>query len=752
MQLLLEVLTDEIPAGDQLDARLSLANIAKKLFTEIGIAFGGVDVFATPRRLVLLCSNVSSLAILPSKISRGPAKTAPQKALDGFLAANKITLSQTYEQDGYIYYKCPEQSIDAKKALEAILPKALEELSLSWLKSMPFNQSKKLWIRPVRSILCLFGTPECSDILAFSFAGIEASNKTSGNRFYAPEVFEVKNFDDYKQKLQNAFVTLSHEARIANIKEQIAKIEAIYGIKYDGDEALIAENAMLCEWVRLLPLQLGDIKALNVPDELIVETVKKNQRYLIFKNQDGTISGTCCIVSNNPFDKEMTNSNITSGNLKVLNARLKDAKFFVEQDLTINLKDRAEDLKKIQFIQGYGSVFDRTQRMLLLAKHFNALANLDIDEAKLERLFAMLKSDLTTQSVKEFDCLQGIIGAFIAGLQGEDAGMQEAIKTQYNQAVLQHNNLAMLAKLCDNLDKIYCYFASGSLPTSSKDPFALKRAANVVVAILLEAKLGLSLQDLILACKSIFKDVPLVMPEDFDANLYQFFYERFAFYFKQSGALPEVQTPLLRLCLCGTGASLVFWRDFIDKIYAGQVVLPQQQQIVPAIKRGLSLLKSKGHEAVLAHGAIYKDAISHFADSAKLNNAFAGHVPAALLFDALLGFLNASALCDIRLSYAKFAVKKDAIKKDDFAYLVPNSSGFGLLGVKQEFASVLLPAELSLRTFFAKNEWQQHFATLATSLNLFLDEVHIDTLESQELKDSCIQLLHFTCIPFVVLV
>ncbi len=591
MQFFIEILTDEIPAFDQLKIKqISLAAIPQFSSNK------GYDIFITPRRLVF-CNTFPKSILLDGKILRGPAVTASQKAMDGFLESNKITKEQTYEENGYYYYAKPAKEVLTKDMLvEYIVPDILENISKSWSKAMPFNDSQKQWIRPIRSFLCIFN----GEVVDFKFAGIKSGNTTSGNRFYAPDSFSVSSFEEYKAKLQQNYVILDDKDRCSLIKEQIDDICKAYNLDYDGDEKLIIENSMLCEYPKLLPLQIkpevlnaktnkGLVKIL---DDLIVETIKTNQRYLMFKNKDGSLSDLCALVSNNPFtDVEKTRNNIVNGNLKVLNARLTDAKFFIEQDFQRSLISRYQDLKSLQFISRLGSVYDRLERIKLIALKINDVSCLNFNKEDIETCIGLLKSDLTTQSVKEFDSLQGKIGAFIAKHEGYSQDIIEAIANQYNNNI-KLSKFSLLIKLCENLEKIYAHFLAGNIPTSSKDPFALKRAADIVVSIMLDQGyhgnknqegFDISVERAVSICGKAFGDLNNIVQDKINVEdqIYEFFYQRFSAFFEDRAVR---ETSLKTKSIYYTGKTLLrlmwLYTQFSGKVHI--------------FERGLSLLKSQG--------------------------------------------------------------------------------------------------------------------------------------------------------------
>ncbi len=740
MQFFIEILTDEIPAFDQLKIKeISLADYSQFSNNQ------GYDIFITPRRVVFYNTFPTSI-LLDGKIVRGPAITAPQKAMDGFLESNKITKEQTYEENGYYYYTKPAKEVLTKDMLiEYIIPDILDSISKSWSKAMPFNESQKQWIRPIRSFLCIFN----GEVVNFEFAGIKSGNATSGNRFYAPEEFSVTSLEEYKTKLKQAYVILDDKERCNIIKDQIDEICKVYNVEYDGDQKLIVENSMLCEWPQLLPLQIEPevLKAktnkgsVTILDDLIIETIKTNQRYLMFKNKDGSLSNTCAIVSNNPFtDDGRTKNNIINGNVKVLNARLTDARFFIEQDFEIPLASRYEDLKSLHFIANLGSVYDRLERIKVITLQINNKSRLDINEGQIKTCISLLKSDLTTQSVKEFDSLQGKIGAFIAKHEGYNQDIIEAISNQYNNNITL-SKFSLLIKLSENLEKIYAHFVAGNIPTSSKDPFALKRAADLVVSIILDQGyvhnknqegFNVSLQDAVLMCDRAFGDLNNISQDknNLHNQIYEFFYQRFASFL----AGQEVRdTNLKTKSLYYTGKNL------LSLIWFGSYFVGNKKLHI--FERGLNLLKSQGVD-------FYK--IVDYKELKNTNNCPYTSVVIKGIKDHKLQIALVESLCikggnvvlrSSELDDVKFIhqeVKDEVCKIGNATQYCYDDNG----NVNTEF----LPDFLKEHIYIDKD-----IKELPKSLEEFFDNVQLNAL-SDGLKKEKIDIILAACQPFMVFI
>ena len=532
MDFLIEIRTEEIPAFDQ----IKISKVFQDLFYDsLTKYFDDNDrkiqtkLFLTPNRLSLIISGLTLNVNIKDETFRGPSLKSNSNALDGFLKMHNIQKNDVTINNDYYYYIKKGYEINTKNLLSTISLDILNKISTKWDKTMRINNTNTLWIRPIKQILAIFN----SDVVDFEFAGIKSSNLTKGHSvcdfIYSDsslkrivkkiqsffKIKELKNNSSqivikdaklYQEILRKNFVITCLDERIKIIKEQIKEIESQYNIVYDGDEDLIIENAMLCEYPSLLASDINLDIIKNVPHKLINLTIKKNQRYLLFKNKenitksndvdllfDENLSQTFAIVTNNPFAKQSLDikNNIINGNLKVLNARLSDAKFFIESDIKTGLDEMSKKLQSIQFVHGLGSVKVRVFRIKNVCNNIvnkiKVFNQLTIDDSN--KAIDLMKADLTSITVSEFTELQGYVAGYILkhSVDKEDVlqnfNIIQALRNQYTTSVSK-NDVENLIKLSENLEKLIGFFAIGQIPTSSKDPFALKRSANIVFDIL----------------------------------------------------------------------------------------------------------------------------------------------------------------------------------------------------------------------------------------------------------------------------
>ena len=388
-----------------------------------------------------------------------------------------------------------QETIDV---LAEVLPSIVKRFP--WPKSMRWGaasiRSESLrWVRPLHSILATFG-PETEDpeIVPFSVDGIKAGNVTFGHRFMAPQAIKVRRFDDYAPALEKAKVVLDPARRRDIILHDVRDLALAHGLELIEDEALLHEVAGLVEWPVAL---IGEFDSafLDIPPEVIRATIRANQKCFVLNDSaTGRLANKFALVAN--IDASDGGAAIAAGNARVVRARLSDAKFFWETDLKIKLEDRLAKLGSVVFHEKLGSQRSRIQRLVQLAE--DIAPKIGADPKLAGRAALLAKADLTSEMVGEFPELQGLMGRYYALAQGEPPEVAEAIADHYkpqgpNDRVPKAP-VAIAVALADKIDTLVGFWAIGEKPTGSKDPYALRRAALGVIALILENKLRLPLR------------------------------------------------------------------------------------------------------------------------------------------------------------------------------------------------------------------------------------------------------------------
>lgn len=493
-QLLLELFQEEIPARMQKQAADDLKRLMVKALGERGLAASDVTAHVTPRRLTLVIEDLPAASAAVSEELKGPRTSAPPAALDGFLKKTGLTKDQLQVQTdpkGDFYIAKIEK--DGRPAPALIAEAVVETVrAFPWPKSMKWEDSGLQWVRPLRSILCLFD----GAVVPVEIAGLTASNITRGHRQMANEPFEVTDFADYEMKLRERRVVLDRAERMRIIDEQAEVAAANAQLVFRDDEELLEEVAGLVEYPVVLTGSF-DPAFLEVPQEVLIGTMRKNQKYFALTDANGKLAEKFLIVSN--LEARDGGNAIIAGNERVLRARLSDAKFFWDNDKAITLEARLPKLDHIVFHAKLGTQSDRVKRIERLAGEIAEKIGANVEHAKLAA--RLCKADLVSGTVGEFPEVQGIIGGYLARHEGLGEDVADAIANHYRPQgptdSVPTNKVAIAVALADKLDTLVGFFAIDEKPTGSKDPFALRRAALGVVRTASENKLRLPLVDVV---------------------------------------------------------------------------------------------------------------------------------------------------------------------------------------------------------------------------------------------------------------
>ncbi len=496
--LLLEFLSEEIPARMQARAAEDLKKMVTDRLVEAGLVYEGAKAFATPRRLALSVHGVPVRQPDIKEEKKGPRVGAPEGAIAGFLkAAGLKSISEAKVQPdkkGDFYVATIEKA--GKPALD-VLAEMIPEVvrSFPWPKSMRWGSGRLTWVRPLHSILATFG-PETEepDVVEFSVDGIAADDETRGHRFMAPGAIKVRRFDDYLAKLQAAKVVLDPARRAEIILADAKNLAFAQGFELIEDAGLLAEVAGLVEWPVTL-MGSFDAAFLAIPEEVIRATIRNNQKCFVLRDaQTAKLANKFILVANE--EASDGGKAIVAGNERVIRARLSDAKFFYETDLKTRLEDRLPKFEHIVFHEKLGTQGERIMRIMALAKELAPLVK--ADPKKAARAAQLCKCDLLTDVVGEFPELQGLMGRYYAEAQGEDEAVAHACEDHYKPKgpddLVPADPVSIAVALADKIDTLVGFWAIDEKPTGSKDPYALRRAALGVIRIVIDNAIRLPLK------------------------------------------------------------------------------------------------------------------------------------------------------------------------------------------------------------------------------------------------------------------
>ncbi|WP_295556332.1 glycine--tRNA ligase subunit beta [uncultured Hyphomicrobium sp.] len=496
-ELLLELFSEEIPSRMQARAAEDLRRLMTEGLNAAGLAVGEAHSFATPRRLALAVEDVPAHSPAISEERKGPRVGAPEQAVAGFLkAAGLASLGEAQivkdEKKGdYYVAKIEKPGRAAADIVAEVVAGVLAKFP--WPKSMRWGSGSLQWIRPLKSIICLID----GKVVPLEVAGLAAGRATRGHRFHGNDVFEVKSFEDYADKLAGHAVMLNAAERADEIREQAEALAKKAKLELISDEALLAENAGLAEWPVVLMGEF-DKSFLDVPPECLITSMKTHQKCFSVRDpKTKKLSNHFILVSN--LTATDGGAQIVAGNEKVIRARLSDAKFFWDQDLKRPLDEMAIALEGITFHEKLGTQKERVERIKELA--FQIAGAVDADPQDARRAAELCKADLVSDMVGEFPELQGLMGRYYAERAGAKPEIARAIELHYKPKgptdvvpkEEEGDAVAIAVALADKLDTLVGFWAIDEKPTGSGDPYQLRRAALGVIRIVIENDLRVPL-------------------------------------------------------------------------------------------------------------------------------------------------------------------------------------------------------------------------------------------------------------------
>ena len=500
-ELFLEIGTEEIPAGFLPKAMADMTSLITKELESARIPFDTIKTLATPRRLALVVTGVAAEQPDAELTALGPAKNIafgpdgkPTRAAEGFARGQGVDVASlqvvTTEKGEYVAALKKETGRPTAELLPAILPRLIG--AIPFKKSMRWGDNEIRFARPIHWIVALFD----GIVVPFSFGPVRSGAASRGHRFMADLTFPVRDFSHYLEECERHFVIPDPQRRREIIKREVEQVAAAAGGRLLPDEGLLDEVTYLVEYPSVVRGAFATA-FLDVPKEVLITSMRSHQRYFSIVDSDGRLMPGFITV-NNTLTEDPTV--VVKGNERVLRARLSDARFFFEEDKKVPLAQRVEALKAVVYQQKLGTSFEKMERFRAIAE---GLADRLVPAAKekVSRAAWLCKADLVTGMVGEFPEVQGIMGREYALLQGEDPEVARAIAEHYlpTQAggTLPASDIGAIVSMADKIDSICGCFGVGLVPTGAADPYALRRAALGIIAIILNRGYRLSLSALI---------------------------------------------------------------------------------------------------------------------------------------------------------------------------------------------------------------------------------------------------------------
>jgi len=584
--LFLELFSEEIPSNLQKNARNNLLQNFKDFFEQEKIIHKSEGkVFSTPNRLIILFDRIDTEIHRKSEYIRGPNINAPEKALDGFIKSNKIEKKNIFEKQTekgkFYFFKKPAKKIQTIDLLNKNIPDLLRKIY--WKKSMKWGDFDLYWGRPLKSILAIFGNIK----LNFKFHHLHSSNSTFLDKEFEEKTKVFSSYKLYESYFKKSGIIIDHNKRKKFIEKKLSKISKNKSLEIKINDKLLDEVTNIVESPKILNCKF-DQKFLKIPKEILIITMQHHQKYFPTFDKKNNLTNNFLVVANTKDLKGF----IKLGNERVVEARLNDAQFFWQKNKSKSLVKQVSKLKKINYFKGLGTYFDKIQRMRKLSSLISD--ELLISKEKIEIASSICKVDLLSDLVGEFPELQGVMGGYFATAQGFDKDICLAISEHYLPTSLENRipkkSYSIALSLTDKLDTLVGFFGIELKPSSSKDPYALRRSAIGLIRLLLENKKEFKIRDLINYSTLLYHEQKF----EFDTkaiqkDLIEFLNDRLKNYMKEKG----IRQDIIEAAISSYNI------DQILKIYNKAVVLNKfiskeiGKDIISSYKRASNILSNE---------------------------------------------------------------------------------------------------------------------------------------------------------------
>ncbi len=584
-EFFLELFSEEVPANLQKNAREIILQNFKIFFEKENINYSNCSSFSTPNRLLILFEKVEKEILRKTEEIRGPNVNAPEKALEGFLKSNNIEKKEIFtketEKGEFYFFKKLGKKIETHQLLEKNISEILTKTT--WKKSMKWGEFTLNWARPLKSILAVFG----NKTLQFNYHQLRSSNFTYLDKELEEKIKIFKDFKSYQDYFKSKNIIINQDLRKKFINNELEKIAKRKNLNIKVDNKLLEEVTNLVDNPYILACQFNP-KFLNMPEEILITTMKFHQKYFHTFDDKGNITNNFLVVANNKDIKGY----IKIGNERVVEARLNDAQFFWKKNSSQNLVKKISELKKINYFKGLGSYFHKAQRMRKLGGLISD--ELLISKEKVELSSSICKVDLISDLVGEFPELQGIMGGYFAETQGFDKDICLALREHYLPIGIDGNlpkkPFSIALALSDKLDTLVGFFGIDNKPTSSKDPYALRRLALGLIRIIIENNKEFKIKDLINYSTTLYQQQSFKFSnKSLNIELVNFLMDRLKYYMKEKG----IRSDIIESSLSS------FNIDQINKIYKKSLTLNKiinkeiGSNIISSYKRASNILEQE---------------------------------------------------------------------------------------------------------------------------------------------------------------
>ncbi|MDX1993232.1 MAG: glycine--tRNA ligase subunit beta [bacterium] len=545
---LLEIGVEELPSGDVDSALAQLQTAAPSLFESLRLSHEGLELYATPRRLVVIARGVAPIQTDVERIEKGPpanrafdADGKPTKAAEGFAKGRGVDVAElrVEEIDGgqYVVATVRETGKPAADVLAAALPAFVAGIKFG--KTMRWNASNIAFSRPIRWVVALLG----GHVLPFEYAGVQSGDITRGLRPYGSPLLAVESADGYLRALEAQGIILDYDERRAKIANDVAALASEVGGRALQDEALLDEVTNLIEAPTALVGNF-EVQSLELPRDVLVTVMRDKQRYFAVEDPNGQLMPYFITIRNG--DTEHLDK-VTYGNEQVLKARFSDARFFYREDIKKPLSEFLPRLSTLTFEVHLGSMLDKNERVAGLIAPIGSLLGIsESDTAIAQRAAHLLKADLATQMVVEMTSLQGTMGREYALREGYPPEVANAIfehwQPRFAGDALPASAAGTLLAVTDRLDSLVGLFAAGLAPKSTADPYGLRRAALGIIQIAVSKGLDV---DLAASIDVVADAQPIPVSQEAKAQVLDFIAGRLRVWLGEQGYAPDVVNAVL---------------------------------------------------------------------------------------------------------------------------------------------------------------------------------------------------------------
>ena len=584
-EFFLEIFSEEIPAALQKDLREKLLKSFQNFFLEKSIKFKKNFSLSTPNRLIIVFEGLDKEIKIMSEEIRGPKIGAPEQAIEGFIKSNKIDqknlIKKKTEKGEFYFYKTESKIVKTHDLLAETIPKLLE--NYQWKKSMKWGDFNLSWGRPLKSILSIFD----KRTINFEFHHIRSSNLSYIDKEFEDKKKSFVNFKTYELFFKKLGIIVDQNKRKEIIIREFKKISAKKKLVIQDNLKLLDEVINLTDNPNILVCSF-DKRFLSIPKEILILTMQSHQKYFPTFNNKNEITNEFIIVANNKDQKGY----IKTGNENVVEARLSDAEFFWNKDKTQNLVKKVSELKLINFFKGLGTYYDKVQRMRKLGGVISD--ELLISKEKVELSASICKTDLSSDLVGEFPELQGVMGGYFSSHQGFDKDISLAITEHYLPIGLDSKApkkpFSVALAITDKIDTLVGFFGVNEKPTSSKDPFALRRTALGVIRTIVENKKDIKVYDLLNYSSTLYHNQGYYfINKDLQKELYLFLKERFRYYLKEKHIRFDIIEASISVLSLNKLFSSFEKAKSLNKIINNQIGL----DITSSYKRASNILESE---------------------------------------------------------------------------------------------------------------------------------------------------------------